>query len=324
MIREWISKSQLPFVEELRRSIKVIEIEERMDLLIHRPIGLLLCRLAIRLHLTPTQISFMSLFCGVVAGFFFYQQDQISFAIWGCVFLIMAGILDTVDGQVARLTNQCSELGMMIDGLIDNGVFVAVYLGSALYFYPDYGLWIFVLGYISGYLHSIQSMIFDYYKHEFAFLYSGQRSYRNPDMEEVQLQKDQAIKMIDKVILYFQCKYIKNQLRVVTRKGEIKKEFEALSQSPVHQQEFRKAFKKTYEPFMVQWAIWGGLNSHRTLIMIFCLYGHFDYFLYFNILMTLPTIYVTLLQKKADEEFLKKFKQTAPAESSPFFGTIPQ
>ena len=71
MIKEFLSTSQAPFFRELRQSIKDIEVEERMDLLIHRPLGLLISRAAIRMALTPTQISLLSLLSDSSPGFSF-------------------------------------------------------------------------------------------------------------------------------------------------------------------------------------------------------------------------------------------------------------
>ena len=185
MIKKLILTSNHPFIKELRTSIKNIEIEERFDLVFSRPLGLLFTRMAIWLKLTPLFVSIVSMIFGVLAGILFYWQDHLFIVLMACLFLIIAGVLDSTDGQLARLTNQSSKIGMIVDGAIDNVVFMAVYVGACIYLLPQYGLIILILGIISGACHSIQSLMYDYQKNEFSFYIGNKTQYRNPTVDEV-------------------------------------------------------------------------------------------------------------------------------------------
>ena len=306
MIRSFIASSSIPFVQELKQSIKLLEIEERVDLILHRPLGLVLSKVAIRFGITPTQITVAGIVVGIIAGILFYQQDQIVFVIWGCFFLFLSGLLDTVDGQVARLTGKTSTLGMIVDGLADNIVFIAAYAGGTFYFIPEYGVSIIFLGATSGFLHSVQSLIFDFYKHEFAFLYGKEDRYRNPDFPEILPQADDTGKWTKKLLILNYAHYLKHQSWFVLRQGKIKRDLEGLSRDPGIRDQFCEKYKEMNMPLMVQWALWGGLNSHRFLIMIFCLFVHFDYYLIFNILMTIPIGIISFLQFQTDRQLIRE------------------
>lgn len=132
------------------------------------------------------------MFTGFVAGVLYFWHFHFTMAVVAGCFLVLSGILDTVDGQVARLTGQSSQFGMVIDGTIDNVVFIAAYTGAALPYWSQYEWLGVLLVIISGFLHSLQSLVFDFYKNEFSFLYAGQEHYRNPETQEAQLQLSQA------------------------------------------------------------------------------------------------------------------------------------
>jgi|GEM_PF-532648 len=306
-VKEFIKRSESPFLLQLKQSIKIIEIEETMDLLIHRPIGLWITWLAIRLKISPTQVSLLSMVTGVAAGILFFWQDRIELVLWGCFFLILSGILDTVDGQVARLTNQSSHLGMVLDGFIDNVVFTAVYAGCFFYNFPEFGFLGMLVTAISGFCHSSQSMIFDYYKNEFSFLYGDKTHYRNPTPVELRDTPKENHGFWSKFLSWCYTDYIQKQSWMTNRKGNVKKAFEDLHSNPEIKSEFQSEYKKTYLPYMTFWALFGGTNTHRTMIMISCIFNRFDLYILINLGLSLPIILLGWLQAKTDTKFLARF-----------------
>lgn len=307
MIKEFILTNNSSFIKQLRQSIKIVEIEERMDLLIHRPIGLVMSWGAIKLGMTPLQISLLSMFTGIVAGVLYFWHFNFWMAALAGFFLVLSGILDTVDGQVARLTGQSSQFGMVIDGTIDNVVFVAAYTGAALPYWSEYQWYGVGVVIVSGFLHSLQSLVFDYYKNEFSFLYAEQKHYRNPETEETKVQLQNAKGFLEKLLRAFYLDYVRKQNWLTTRKGTIKQRFETLATNPETKDQFKQEYKKTFSPYMTFWALFGGSNTHRTLIIIACLFAAFDMYLYINIALTLPVILLTFLQARADRKFLSRF-----------------
>jgi Family of unknown function (DUF5941)/CDP-alcohol phosphatidyltransferase len=89
-----------------------------------------LTALALRLRLTPNQISVFSLFVGLVAALCFATGSW-----WGLLagaLLMQASlIIDCVDGEVARFTRSFSDLGAWIDASTDRVKEYAAYAGLA-------------------------------------------------------------------------------------------------------------------------------------------------------------------------------------------------
>ena len=132
------------FAVEYRLSLKNPETEDKVDLLLYRPLGFLSAKLAHWSGLSPTQVTLLGLLSGVSAGFLFAYPSPANFPIAAALFLL-SGVLDSADGQLARISGRSSPLGLVLDGLCDNLVFGAVYLGCCTALASDRGPWVWPL-----------------------------------------------------------------------------------------------------------------------------------------------------------------------------------
>lgn len=82
----------------------------------------------IRLGLTPNQISLLSLILGFACAYFFFQRAFII----GSLMLFLSGLLDLIDGTVARQQETESDFGAVIDWIVDKYVDAIVLLGIGL------------------------------------------------------------------------------------------------------------------------------------------------------------------------------------------------
>ena len=309
MIKKFILNNNSYFIRELRRSIKNIEIEERMDLLLHRPVGLLLSWGAIKVGLTPNHISILGLVCGGVAGTLFYWQNNFQAALVGCLFLIFSGILDTVDGQVARLTNRLSRFGSYIDGQVDYLVFTAVYIGGVAYFLPQHGIWIVIFAILSGLFHAAQTQAYEFYKNEYSYYGCDDKKYNNKPISELKEDLQQAETPFERFLIRNHINYAWMQNLVIFRKGEISERFDSLHDDAVLSDNFRLAYRENYYKFLSSFGLFGGTNTHRTLIIISILFAHFDYYLVVSVVMTVPIFFLSIMQAKKDRIFLESFSK---------------
>ena len=211
----FIKRRYKAHLDEVLKTIKMIEVEERFDIHFSRFYGLFFARMAKWLKMTPTHVSLISLFVGIVGGGLLYFQDQIIIVAIGGFLIVLAGVLDSSDGQLARMTGQSSELGRIIDGVIDNLVFVSCYLGGCLYFFPSYGWWIILLAAAAGYAQSFKASLYEFYKSEFLYL-SGrmQGGYIPTTIGDL---KPTGGSWYHKVMDTLFNDYTKNQLRYTTR-----------------------------------------------------------------------------------------------------------
>ena len=157
---------------ELRSAYKSVETEEYFDRIFTKPLGYLWAKLFMRLNWTPNMVTILSMALGFAGGWMLYPE-KLSWNIAGILLVILADILDSTDGQMARLTGKSSELGRILDGLSTGAWYVAIY--SALSFRlmrtsipftsVQWGWWIWVPVAISGLGgHFLQCLMADYYR----------------------------------------------------------------------------------------------------------------------------------------------------------------
>lgn len=154
-------KSRSSAVEE---TYKAREVEGWLDIRVYRPIGFQLARLCALARLTPSTVSFLGAGIGIVGGHFYLSPD-LRLNLVGMALQIVANIFDNADGQLARLTNQGSLAGVVIDGLADHLVFFSIYFHLCLRSVLEGGsnaVWL--LAAVAGFSHAVQSMVADYYR----------------------------------------------------------------------------------------------------------------------------------------------------------------
>lgn len=301
VIKRFYLTTSHPYVSEVRASLKLIDIEEDYDLVLSRPAGLFFAKIAEKCDASPTTVSLFSLVTGVLGGGLLVFQDKLLVVILGAILIVLSGILDSSDGQLARRTKQSSRLGMIIDGTIDSLVFGSCYIFGALFFLPSYGLWIILIALISGLLHSFQSLIYDFYKNEFSFLVGKFGHYKTPTVNESKSSLSQAKTVKERVLWSLYQDYLMKQHFLTFRKEPTRQLMSALSEKDPH---FATHYRQYNRLPMRLWALFGGTNTHRALIILFALIGRFDIYMWVNIGLTVPIIGVTYLQWRADRRLL--------------------
>ena len=110
----------------LEASFKSMYTEEWLDIHFYRPVGYQWALFFHKLGVTPNAITVASIFLGVGAAVCFAYPDW-KVNLVGIFLLIWANSYDSADGQLARMTNQKSELGRILDGVCGDIWFVAIY-----------------------------------------------------------------------------------------------------------------------------------------------------------------------------------------------------
>ncbi|NYT05156.1 MAG: CDP-alcohol phosphatidyltransferase family protein [Methanomicrobiales archaeon] len=87
-----------------------------------------LAQIFIKIGLTPNQVSLLSLILGLCCAWLFFTRAFFA----GSCLLLLSGILDLVDGTVARKKEAESDFGAVIDWIIDKYVDAASLLGIGL------------------------------------------------------------------------------------------------------------------------------------------------------------------------------------------------
>ena len=109
-------------------AFKAFEIAELADVYFFHPLGFICARLANSLRMTPTQVTVIGALIGVAGGALLFDEDLglVAFAL-----LIVHGIIDSADGQLARITGRITELGKVLDAGAGYVTHAAIYLAIA-------------------------------------------------------------------------------------------------------------------------------------------------------------------------------------------------
>ena len=155
--------SRLTNKPDIQSTLKSLDTEEFIDIHFYRPIGYRWALFFNKWGISPNTVTIISIFLGVAAGVCFYFQD-ISINVVGMLLLVWANSYDSADGQLARMTGQSSPLGRILDGLCGDIWFITIYAAICLRLMPFWGVWIWVLAAVTGYFHSKQASMADYYR----------------------------------------------------------------------------------------------------------------------------------------------------------------
>ena len=143
-------------------AFKAYEIEELADVYFFRPLGMVLARGALALQLTPTEVTIVAAVTGMTGGALLYDQRV---AIVGFALLIAHAVLDSSDGQLARMTGQTSELGRVLDGVSGYLTHAAIYgaiVASA--FRRGIDAWTIGLALAAAAANVAHSQMYDYHR----------------------------------------------------------------------------------------------------------------------------------------------------------------
>ncbi len=98
-------------------------------------------------NINPDTISWIALVCAIIAGAFFYtstpETELLNYYLFFAVlFVFLNGLLDALDGKIAKLTNKASLRGDFLDHALDRFADVFIVGGLALspWIRPSIGL----------------------------------------------------------------------------------------------------------------------------------------------------------------------------------------
>jgi CDP-diacylglycerol--serine O-phosphatidyltransferase len=128
-------------------NIRVVHLAARM-----------LLPLALKAGIPANAVSLAGLAVGIAAAAAYLGWRDPALATLGFLLTIGWLIFDGLDGMVARATGTASALGRFLDGAVDHGIFLLLYLAlGAAIDRPE--AWI--TGTVAGLVHSVQSTLFE-------------------------------------------------------------------------------------------------------------------------------------------------------------------
>lgn len=289
--------------KEYEASLKSIETENKIDRIFYRPIGFRIARLLRGTGITPNMVTVVSIFVGAAVGFMFYH-DSLTYNIIGILLLILANILDCVDGQLARLTGIKSAIGRILDGFAGDIWFASIYIGFALRLSHDYGTdWFFALAVLSGLSHLVQANITDYYKTLHLYFISKDKGAEFQSLEQVEAKHKEMKFGINKAFYYLYRWYTLLQVKATPTLQQMLRSLHARYGDDIPE-DIRLRFRKQSRSLMrlVDLLTFNG----RTIVMFaIVLWGQvWAYYLYEIIVLNIVLVVVMKKHEKMCAEFV--------------------
>lgn len=248
----------------LQESFKSGDTEEWLDVWFTRPIGLAMALLCGRIGMTPNAITIVGIILGALAGWMFHYTD-LTHNIVGVLLLMTANFCDSADGQLARLTNQRTLLGRLLDGFASDVWFTCAYLAVIWRLWnepmPLLGMpwqaWGFVLCAVAGLMcHSTQCALADYYRNIHLWFLKGDTgseldSYASEQRIYNQLKTQGWT--FERLYHFFYKGYCRKQERLTPRFQRFFKKMQSLGTTGHHASQFstlRSQFLQGSRPLM--------------------------------------------------------------------------
>jgi len=120
----------MSFWDAYFRSLKPLEVEEPIDVWVHRPPAYVLARLLLPTPISPNVVTFGSILASFAGGAAVFASFPWHLPLAGAL-IFCSAVLDCCDGQLARLRKSSSAFGRMLDGAADTVGSTVVVVGSA-------------------------------------------------------------------------------------------------------------------------------------------------------------------------------------------------
>jgi hypothetical protein len=157
----------------IEATYKAREIEGFVDIYFYRKIGFRIAQYFARRNVGPATVTLLGGVFGIIAGHFYYYRD-LRINLLGIVLHIVANALDNADGQLARILNQQSRFGRLLDGVVDHVIWLGIYFHLALRHVASGGSpWIWLVAAMAALSHGLQAATADYCRNGYLYFVKG-------------------------------------------------------------------------------------------------------------------------------------------------------
>ncbi|MFH0759909.1 MAG: CDP-alcohol phosphatidyltransferase family protein [Bacteroidota bacterium] len=257
---------------EYKNSLKLGVVEEVLDIILYRPLAFLLVKVIYRTNITPNQLSIFAILMGLASGVSYaFGEPACIFA--GALFYLAFNVCDCADGQLARLKNNGTPMGKIIDGIADYAATVAVFVGMAFGFanrQEDPAFWWKMLA-LTGLFIGIHSILVDFFRTRFLDYYYQRKGKFEESLIEFKKAYNiakQKGRQLERIAIYIYLRYCSLQRFLVAKRKRTK----TLHASP--QEYYRKN-----RIIMRLWLLIGP-TSQITNIILWSLLERIDMFMW--------------------------------------------
>jgi phosphatidylglycerophosphate synthase len=157
----------------LETTYKVREAEGFADIYFYRKIGFWLAQRFAERNVSPATVTLVGGIFGLLAGHLYFYR-LLALNLLGLGLHVVANALDNADGQLARLTNQQSRRGRILDSVVDHVIWFGIYVHLALRHVAGGGSsWIWLVAFGAAMSHGAQAAVADYCRNGYLYFVKG-------------------------------------------------------------------------------------------------------------------------------------------------------
>ena len=281
---------------EFKKSLKTVDSEEILDLLIFRPISFAFVKLIYSTAITPNQISIIAMIFGIFSGVF-YAFGSYDFMLLGALSLFICNTLDCADGQLARLKNNGTRIGRVVDGFIDYITSISIFigLGIAMTFITGNPLYAWSLTVAAGISKAVQNLYFDNFRNMYLQYAYGKASNIEDEIQEFTEEKERLASEKGKFI-------VKLLVNLYLGYTDFQKRSAHQCKLDVSPDEYKSRNK-----FIIRMWSWIGSTTHAVVLIVFTILNRIDIYLILTVTAgNLAFIILMLWQKNIIGKFSAK------------------
>lgn len=270
-------------------AFKSRDIEESVDVYFFRRLGIVFALAARAIGMSPTGVTVVAMIAGGVGGALLAWPD---YAMLGVALLVLHGVLDSSDGQLARLTGNSTEFGRMMDGVAGYVTHIAMYLGIlASGLSRGWGWELAGLMLVAGVSTIVHAQMYDYHRSAYvAYVTKGEPPPAVVGAPNTGIVG--AYEAMQRVIvgLHPEVERVLVSRLVDGRVGE------------ADRQRYRACF---HTPIVYGWNLMGD-NMRRLSILVAVWFGRPEWFIFVEIVpLNLLMVALWFRQREADRRFLE-------------------
>jgi phosphatidylglycerophosphate synthase len=272
-------------------AFKAVEIEELTDIYFFRPLGSLIARGARRLGMGPIGLTIVGALVGIAGGALLYDErlELLGFAV-----LILHGIIDSADGQLARMTGQVTDLGRVLDALGGYVTHVAIFLAiGASLLHRGWSVSILVWMLLAGIATAIHAQMYVYHRDSYIAVATKGLAPGTPSTINV-----------TPLIGWLVRAYFGAQRWFVGLHGKVEAALAARTATSRVREEDRARYRENFYPLVRGWNFLGDNTRFFAIGVLVCLHRIDLFFAFVLVPMNLVFVALWLWQRSADRRFL--------------------
>lgn len=299
------------------RSLKPLEVEEPIDVWVHRPPAYVLAKILLPTPVSPNLVTLCSIAAAFAAGACIFLSFPWHLPLAGAL-IFSSAVLDCCDGQLARLRKSSSAFGRMLDGVADLVGSTVVVGGGAWLLVRKYQEPGWVLGaalvfalvtIVTGSFHTSS---YDHFKN--VFLRMTHPSYREGEDLSVALARFEAQRAqmsfgirIAWAIYFF---YLRGQIDYIDKFDPMSRRLAAAN--PEFNERNAAIYRKYAGPSMRWWRTLFGFGSLVFGLAVSIAFDVTDYYMLFRLVL-LNGLFYGYLRPRQREATRRAFEEmTSP------------